>query len=147
MLPDSREALDFVNAFRATGCRIALDDFGAGLSLIAFARSARPDIIKIDAVFVRDAAEFNVDRETLASLIALSACLAAQVVIEGIEDEAGLATAHAAGAKWLQGYYLGRPSIPDELGARNIQRRLASALAAPTARGVTDDIAGGLGRS
>ncbi|MCM2476098.1 EAL domain-containing protein [Rhizobium sp. CG5] len=145
LLPDGKEALEFVSAFKATGCRIALDDFGAGLSLVAFARSARPDIIKIDSIYVRDAAEFMAGMELLSSLVVMSSCLASQVVIEGIEDEQGLSAARATGARWLQGYLLGRPSVPADRGVRHIQAQLTGAMATTTGLGGPDEVVGGMG--
>ena len=48
-LSDLDAASAFVRRIQSLGCRIALDDFGAGNSSLAFARAIRPQVIKIDS--------------------------------------------------------------------------------------------------
>lgn len=130
--PSWADAKDLLLRFRAAGCRIALDDFGAGLSSIAFARMLRPDIIKIDGVYVRETVELVFGPELLSGLVAMSSCLATCVVVEGIEDAVYLSAAQAAGAGWVQGYHLGRPEIPTAPPFARDKDRL-SALILPNA--------------
>jgi EAL domain-containing protein (putative c-di-GMP-specific phosphodiesterase class I) len=111
---DTAMATDLLFAIKAAGCRIALDDFGSGFSSIAFARVVRPDIIKIDAVFVGETSEAIFGSELLTSLITMSSCMSSTVVVEGVEDTQSLAVARLAGAQWLQGYHFGRPAIPQD---------------------------------
>ncbi len=111
---DTATATDLLFALKGTGCRIALDDFGSGFSSIAFARVARPDIIKLDAVFVGETSETIFGSELLSSLITMSSCMSSLVVVEGVEDAECLAVARLAGAQWLQGYHFGRPEIPHD---------------------------------
>lgn len=111
---DIRTATDLLFAFKDAGCRIALDDFGSGYSSIAFARVVRPDIIKLDAIFVGETSETIFGSEMLSSLITMSSCMSSLVVVEGVEDVQCLAVAKLAGAQWLQGYYFGRPEIPQD---------------------------------
>lgn len=109
---DIGTATDLLFAFKGAGCRIALDDFGSGYSSIAFARVVRPDIIKLDAIFVGETSETIFGSEMLSSLITMSSCMSSLVVVEGVEDVQSLAIAKIAGAQWLQGYHFGRPEIP-----------------------------------
>jgi EAL domain-containing protein (putative c-di-GMP-specific phosphodiesterase class I) len=111
---DIGTATDLLYAFKDTGCRIALDDFGSGYSSIAFARIVRPDIIKLDAIFVGETSETIFGSEMLSSLITMSSCMSSLVVVEGVEDAQCLAVAQLAGAQWLQGYHFGRPEIPQD---------------------------------
>ncbi|RKE79216.1 EAL domain-containing protein [Rhizobium sp. AG855] len=111
---DIGTATDLLFAFKDAGCRIALDDFGSGYSSIAFARVVRPDIIKLDAIFVGETSETIFGSEMLSSLITMSSCMSSLVVVEGVEDAHCLAVAQLAGAQWLQGYHFGRPEIPQD---------------------------------
>lgn len=103
------DAVLFVDHLKSAGCRVALDDFGVGFSSIDLARRARFDIIKIDGSYVRNRATGEDAPSLLAHLVALARDIATHVVVEGIESEADLNEACAAGAQWLQGYLFGRP--------------------------------------
>ncbi len=111
---DAAIAIDFLFALKDTGCRVALDDFGSGFSSIAFARVVRPDIIKIDAIFLAETSETIFGGEMLSSLITMSSCMSSLVVVEGVEDAKCVDAARMAGAQWLQGYHFGKPEIPQD---------------------------------
>lgn len=109
-LPENwSETKEFIVAMQRLGCRIALDDFGTGFSSIDFARSAGADIIKIDASFVRGAAENERQSALLQHMVLLASDFAAKVVVEGIETASMLKIAQSTGAGWLQGYLIGGP--------------------------------------
>jgi len=110
---DPEGAREFTQRLRALGCQVAVDDFGFGYSSIARIAALRPDIIKIDRQFLRHARRRIFGNQFFSSLIALSASMAAHVVVEGVEDERDMKFARTAGAQWVQGYYLGRPRVYD----------------------------------
>lgn len=108
----------FATRLREYGCRIALDDFGVGHASIRNAMMIQPDIVKLDACFIRNANASDRDRELLRHLAGIAANIAADVVVEGIETEAESNLARQiqsslvprSTACWQQGYWLGRPS-------------------------------------
>ena len=57
------KAQHFIHAMHALGVKVALDDFGAGLSSFAYLRKLDVDFLKIDALFVRN---LDVDERDLA---------------------------------------------------------------------------------
>ena len=103
--------LGFVRAFRRVGCRIAIDNFGAGFSSLRFAVAAAPDIIKIDACYVREQAADAFGSTYLGHLVGLARCLATEVVVVGIENDSDLRRAQAAAANWVQGRHVAPASL------------------------------------
>lgn len=115
--PSTSAAIEFVLCLRELGCRVAIDDFGAGLGTLEFIRKTRPDIVKIDQGYLQRARLDTNNAQTLGHLVQLCKTLAPCVIIEGIETEADRALATACGSEWGQGYLFGRPRI-DALGER-----------------------------
>ncbi|MFJ4144065.1 EAL domain-containing protein [Pseudomonas sp. NPDC089734] len=113
--PSISMAVDFVKTLRATGCRIAVDDFGSGYSTLEFILQSSPDIIKIDQGYLRRAQVNPAGRKTLSHLLPLCNSLAPCVIVEGIETLDDSEMVNEMGGSWGQGYLLGRPSI-DALG-------------------------------
>lgn len=103
--------LGFVRAFRRVGCRIAIDNFGAGFSSLRFAVAAAPDIIKIDACYVREQAADAFGSTYLGHLVGLARCLATEVVVVGIENDSDLRRARDAAANWVQGRHVAPASL------------------------------------
>lgn len=95
---------------RELGHRVAIDDFGTGYSSLAYLRSLPVDIIKIDRMFVVDAAHDRRDRALLRSFAQLAEALDLEVIAEGIETEDQAAIVLESGCRLAQGYQLARPS-------------------------------------
>jgi EAL domain-containing protein (putative c-di-GMP-specific phosphodiesterase class I) len=98
------------------GIRIALDDFGTGFASLDLVRTMSFDFMRIHGSFV--AAQSDIDREVLRSLIQLGHSLGMMVVAEGIEEPAVLEQLGTLGCDLAQGYLLGRP-CPLELTEPN----------------------------
>ncbi|PRX09507.1 UNVERIFIED_ORG: EAL domain-containing protein (putative c-di-GMP-specific phosphodiesterase class I) [Martelella mediterranea] len=98
----------FVEMVHLFGCRVALDDFGAGFSSIGFARDAKFDIIKIDGSYVRRQVAGEHTGSMLDLLVKLAHAVGADVVVEGIETSDEQSAALETEARWLQGYYIDR---------------------------------------
>jgi EAL domain-containing protein (putative c-di-GMP-specific phosphodiesterase class I) len=107
------------------GIRIALDDFGTGFASLDLVRALPFDFMKIHGSFV--AAQSDIDRGVLRSLIQLGHSLGMMVVAEGIEEPAVLEQLGVLGCDLAQGYLLGRPS-PLELTEPNGFHPLITAL-------------------
>lgn len=117
---DTGDVVAFIAKMRSLGCRVALDDFGKGFHSVDFARSARPDLIKIDASFLPRDPQDLAGRQLLVQLIALGGVLAGTVIVEGVEDAGAYETAVTSGASWVQGYYIAMPSAPSALPFREL---------------------------
>jgi EAL domain-containing protein (putative c-di-GMP-specific phosphodiesterase class I) len=102
-------AESFVRSAREAGCRVSLDDFGAGLSSFGYLRRFTVDSVKIDGEFVENIAHNDFDRAIVASISGIARDLGIHVVAERIEDPEALAVLQGLGVKYVQGYLLHRP--------------------------------------
>ena len=102
-LPDLESVRDFCLQLQLCGCRVAIKHFGGDSGNLAAAKVCRPDIIKLDPVFIRRAREDRFGRELLEEMLALCGSFAPSIVVDGIEREEDIRVALEAGAEWLQG--------------------------------------------
>lgn len=107
-LYDIEEAARFVAALRALGCRVALDDFGAGHTSLQHLQSLTVDTVKIDAAFVCGIAASAENQAFLRHLLGLARGFGFRTVAEGVEGEADAAALREAGVDFMQGHYFGR---------------------------------------
>lgn len=103
-----------VDSIRALGCKVALDDFGAGFTSFRHLRSLAVDIVKIDRSFVSGAWRSEESRIFLQTLLGLAKTFGMEAVAEGVEDAQDAAFLTAEGFDCLQGWHFGRPALdPD----------------------------------
>ncbi len=100
---------------RGHGIRIAIDDFGTGYSSLGYLRELPVDELKIDRSFVSRLAG-QVDQGLVSTIIQLGRELSLGTVAEGIESPEQLALLRELGCDLGQGYLLGHPGAPGELG-------------------------------
>lgn len=106
---------------RRAGARLAIDDTGAGFASLAHILKLSPEIIKLDRDLARGIDADPVRRALAAALVDFAKQTGAQVVAEGLETDAELATVRQLGIDLGQGYLLGKPGP-------------TSALARPTSK-------------
>ena len=98
-----------VEQLRAFGCRVSIDDFGAGYSTFRYLRNIRVDEIKIDRSLVMDIEESPAARHILESVIRMSEQLGRSTVIEGVETEGQVDLIRSFGGRTAQGFFYGKP--------------------------------------
>jgi diguanylate cyclase (GGDEF)-like protein/PAS domain S-box-containing protein len=108
-------ASSVIEQVRATGCKVALDDFGVGMSSFSYLRSFRVDYIKIEGSFVRNMPHSAVDMTIVRSINNIAHEVGAQTIAEFVEDEEILKCVTELGIDFAQGYALGRPEPIDTL--------------------------------
>lgn len=101
----------FVEALRANGFRIAVDDYGSDDSDMNRIRDLRPDIVKFDAKWIGRLMESGAGYALLTAMVATFADQGIETVFEGIEEGWQLQLAEKSGASMVQGYALARPEI------------------------------------
>jgi EAL domain-containing protein (putative c-di-GMP-specific phosphodiesterase class I) len=111
LLDDIAELAHFVDALRCAGCRVALDDFGAGHTSLRHLQVLDVDIIKIDGSFVHTLPARRENRIILRHLLELTRGFGFATVAECVETAEEATLLREAGVGYLQGFYLGRPTI------------------------------------
>jgi EAL domain-containing protein (putative c-di-GMP-specific phosphodiesterase class I) len=101
--------LNIIAEYRRQGFKIALDDFGAGYSSLARLADMRPDIAKLDRQVIQDCDRDPVRLAIVASVIRLGAEIGVKMVIEGVERVGEAEALRGVGARFIQGFYFGRP--------------------------------------
>lgn len=103
--------LNFTEALRANGFRIAVDDYGAADSDIARVSALKPDIVKFDAHWMSRLMESDPGFSLLRTMVRTFEDRDIRTVFEGIEEPWQIELAVEAGASMLQGYALARPEL------------------------------------
>ena len=129
--PDLALLGEILQAYRAQGARVALDDLGAGHTGLLYLRELRPDLVKLDRGLVVDLHPRDPRFALVGSLIAYAHALEIEVVAEGIETAAELEAVRALGADYAQGYLLGRPQRRPEARVDLPGEATISALGTP----------------
>jgi EAL domain-containing protein (putative c-di-GMP-specific phosphodiesterase class I) len=122
MIKDIDDTRGFVTRVKDLGCRIALDDFGAGYTSFQNLRKLGVDIVKIDGAFVHRMAASADDHAFVQTLVDLARRLHLQAVAEWVPDERTAQILAQLGCDYLQGELIGlaapthkwrRPAEPD----------------------------------
>ena len=105
------QVVRFMEQLRAVGCRIALDDFGAGMSSFTYLKNLPLDIIKIDGSFVRDMLTDPVSHLMVRAVTDIGHRLGLEVVAEWVADAETVRALAALGVNRVQGFSLHRPEL------------------------------------
>lgn len=110
-LQDIDETARFVHRLRDLGCRVALDDFGAGYTSFRNLQALSVDGVKIDGSFVRGLAGNVASQLFVRTLLGLADGLGLRTVAECVETEADAEWLARRGVGLLQGWLFGKPAI------------------------------------
>jgi EAL domain-containing protein (putative c-di-GMP-specific phosphodiesterase class I) len=110
-LYDIEETVRFVDTLRHAGCRVALDDFGAGHTTLRHLQALAVDIVKIDGSFIQNLADSPENRVFLRHLLGLTKGFGLSTVAECVECAEDAELLRAEGIAYLQGYHIGPPTI------------------------------------
>jgi EAL domain-containing protein (putative c-di-GMP-specific phosphodiesterase class I)/ActR/RegA family two-component response regulator len=98
-----------VDALRALGFKIAIDDLGAGYAGLASFAQLQPDFAKLDMSLVRNIDQDTTRQHVVGTMTRLCRDLGVLVVAEGIETEAERDALIELDCDLLQGYLFARP--------------------------------------
>ncbi|KQT85885.1 bifunctional diguanylate cyclase/phosphodiesterase [Aurantimonas sp. Leaf443] len=111
----TREVTANVAALRASGVRIAIDDFGAGYTSVQQIIEYSADTIKLDRFFLERIVEQN-SQTTLDALVALCHAQGLCVVAEGVDTARKQEMLASARCDLFQGYGISPPRSLEDLG-------------------------------
>ncbi|MFI7586998.1 EAL domain-containing protein [Spongisporangium articulatum] len=94
--------------YRQQGCRVALDDLGAGYSSLNMLVRLRPDVVKLDKEIVGRLPDPS-SRAVVAAVVEIAASYGGTVLAECIETREQALSARELGVTLGQGWYFGRP--------------------------------------
>jgi EAL domain-containing protein (putative c-di-GMP-specific phosphodiesterase class I)/GGDEF domain-containing protein len=108
-------ALQVLDRFAQGGVSISIDDYGSGLSSLAYLKQIRADELKIDKAFVLQMAESQRDALLVRSTVDLAHSLGLKVTAEGVETDMALSLLAGMGCDMAQGFLIARPMPLKEL--------------------------------
>ncbi len=123
----SGNGIDLLARLRELGVRIAIDDYGTGLSTLDYLKKMPASEIKIDQSFIKTMRDNRSDLIMVQSTIALAHSLGRTVVAEGVEDPHSLEQLRQMDCDIAQGFIVGRPMSFDEMVRRLKSERKRSA--------------------
>jgi diguanylate cyclase (GGDEF)-like protein len=107
---DMDDARGFVSRVKDLGCRIAIDDFGAGHTSFRSLRKLGVDIVKVDGAFVQNIVKSQDDRAFVQTMVDLARRLKIESVAEWVQDEEAAGLLAGWGCDYLQGALIGLAS-------------------------------------
>jgi diguanylate cyclase (GGDEF)-like protein len=106
----------FVSQLREMGCRVAIDDFGAGYTSFRNLQMLRVDTVKIDGAYVRGLSSSPENRIFVRTLVDLAKNFNLKTVAEWVGSDEDAALLQSFGVDYFQGFHFGEPNLkPDWL--------------------------------
>jgi diguanylate cyclase (GGDEF)-like protein len=108
------ENANFVSQLRELGCRVAIDDFGAGYTSFRNLQMLRVDMVKIDGAYVQGLCSSPDNQIFVRTLVDLAKNFKLKTVAEWVGTEEEAALLESFGIDYFQGFLFGQPLIaPD----------------------------------
>ena len=107
---DINQTIRVVRTLQDLGCRVALDDFGAGATAFTQLKDLSLDIVKIDKSFVREMGR-DENKHFIKTLHSLAAAMNIETVAEGAETSSEADSLARDGIDHIQGFVHGLPSM------------------------------------
>jgi diguanylate cyclase (GGDEF)-like protein len=108
-------ARSLAQRLRASGCRISLDDFGAGFGSFVHLKQLPITGVKIDGEFVRGIDYGTRDTVLVQGIVDIARGLGISVVAEWVERQTQVDALSRLGVRVAQGFHLGKPEPLTEL--------------------------------
>ncbi len=117
VLENQHELTNVLRRLKARGIRLAMDDFGTGLSSLSGLHNLPFDVVKIDRAFVSDMSRGRSLFAVAHAVITLARNLGMSTVAEGIEHQDQVVGLQMLDCEYGQGYLFAHPMTADDLSA------------------------------
>lgn len=101
----------FVSQLREMGCRVAIDDFGAGYTSFRNLQMLKVDTVKIDGAYVRGLSESPENQVFVRTLVDLAKNFDLKTVAEWVGSDEDADLLESFGVDYFQGFHFGEPLI------------------------------------
>jgi EAL domain-containing protein (putative c-di-GMP-specific phosphodiesterase class I) len=116
---DNASFIAAIGSLRSAGAKVAVDDVGLGQSNFKMLIDVSPDYLKLDRYFVDQCVDDPKRQAVISAVARLADEFGAEVVAEGVEDEAVIGVLRRYGIRLMQGYYFAEP-----MAAENVRREI-----------------------
>lgn len=106
---DLDQTIAFVDTLKEMGCRVAIDDFGAGYTSFRNLKLLNCDVVKIDGAFVKNIVSDSSDRVFVRMMAELAKEFGMETVAEWVTDGPTAEVVEGLGITYLQGFHFGKP--------------------------------------
>ncbi|AYV45562.1 EAL domain-containing protein [Caulobacter flavus] len=131
VIDDPEHALANLQVLVDAGLKIAIDDYGSGLSSLAYLKQMPAHELKIDKMFISTLTSSHRDPLLVRSTIDVAHALGMEVTAEGVETAGALALLRVMGCDHIQGYLVAKPlelsALSDLLGDKDFGASFARA--------------------
>lgn len=100
---------EWIYEIREKGFKVAIDDFGSGLSSLSFVKDISVDVLKIDKSLISRNCEDEKERIVLESIFNFAHRLKLSTVAEGVETREQLGFLRTCSCKVIQGFLFAKP--------------------------------------
>jgi diguanylate cyclase (GGDEF)-like protein len=120
LIPEFTRSKLVIEELRDLGVLVSIDDFGAGMTSLAYLSALPVGELKLDRSFIMGLGTGVVERDMdlVRSTIDLGHAMGLRIVAEGIEDDATLQVLIELGCDVAQGFCISRPKPAGELAFR-----------------------------
>jgi len=128
VMEDRADATRRLEALKALGVKIAIDDFGSGYAYRSDLQQMPIDFLKVDRGSLAASEDEDYRSWLLEAILVFGRDLSLTVVAKGVESQEQAAALHAMGCTMAQGYFLGEPA-----SVESVERLFSAAPAATVA--------------
>lgn len=97
---------EFAGVVNQYGCRIGLEQFGAGLDSFQLLTHVQPQLLKIDRSFIEDLPKNNDSQQRVRDIARKARDLGILTIAEFVQDAASMSILFSAGVDYVEGHFL-----------------------------------------
>ncbi|MCR4764085.1 MAG: EAL domain-containing protein [Lachnospiraceae bacterium] len=114
LVNEKSNILQWVGKVKDTRVKVAIDDFGSGLSSLQFVKDIPVDVLKIDRSLLSGNCQPEKERIVLESIFYFANRLHIDTIAEGVETSEQLGFLRTCNCKRIQGFLFGKPMPKEE---------------------------------